>query len=522
MKETYTIIATVGTSILSNYQKASRNNDWMSPFSYDLAYREKTAKEFDEDEEEKYRFQTNWFRGIQRKYLPNGQLQWEKGDKEIFNSYASAEIYTILEIIKHQSYSVYKIVLLTSDTYDSALSAYLIQAFFELYHQAQDNIVVYCTYRHVNDLRVFGVRNKEESFYNRAMSSLAGTVVKTLNKNNPKQVALCISGGYKAIIPLMTALAQAKGINLFYSFEDSKELIQFPAGILQLNWLLLEQLMYAGDLLNKINQRISKESHPELSALFDFLEDKRIIYWHRNKGKYLMNPWGSFIWELGETYRNQYNRKVFGYHIEAQIFSFLYDQLESRFYFHQGIYLTGNQGKQKKGSGDETDLLLISKQGQPKQRGNEISVPQTSYIIIESKSMWSFSQSKNQFKAKLRLLTTYWKEKAPSEIWIMLWCTQLSEQLTLDTLEKIKPKFMNHERMLQHPQWEGYFQQTKLRFFTHRYPIKIEKMIDYPQETEGNVKSFMRHSIHQVYLEQMGKASIPISDMEAWLDHEQF
>jgi len=319
----------------------------------------------------------------------------------------------------------------------------------------------------------------------------------------------------------MTLLAQVKNIPLYYSFEGSEELIHFPPGILQFNWLLLEQLMYASDLITRIGkEKMNQQSHPEFTDLLQFLEQQKIIL--LKKGRYQMHSFGKYIWEIGEVYRDQYGRNVFGYHVESQVFDFLYDQLEAQFYFHKGIYI---EQKLPSRPGAETDILMIAKApNQVKQKGEVIHQPMSPYTIVECKSMWGFVKGqtyklKKQFKSKLQLLVKHWHQQAPAEIWIVMWCFQLNEQLTFQTIQKAKREVLKYQKLLEDARWNGFFKHTKLRIFTYRFQVDIKLLID-DNRQESNVKKFMKNSIDRLYLENEGEASLAIEDMELWFQQQ--
>ncbi|MDZ4709992.1 MAG: hypothetical protein SH818_16450 [Saprospiraceae bacterium] len=82
-------------------------------------------------------------------------------------------------------------------------------------------------------------------------------------KNNYADVRLNISGGYKALIPPLTLLAQLEQIPLYYLYEDSEELIETGNLPINFDWEVIEQF---STLLHNSNKR-TNGTEEELSNM---------------------------------------------------------------------------------------------------------------------------------------------------------------------------------------------------------------------------------------------------------------
>jgi len=112
-----------------------------------------------------------------------------------------------------------------------------------------------------------------------------------------------ISGGYKAIIPVMTILAQLEKASIYYTFEDSEDLIEIANLPINFDWEIIErhvQLLHNDTKRKNSSLEIRKE-----------LVDLR-----------LMKPEGNELTVIGQLiskYSNRespFTRTIFGYFME--------------------------------------------------------------------------------------------------------------------------------------------------------------------------------------------------------------
>lgn len=226
------IISTVGTSIFENFFQLPEHSGHKALDSYTALKKSNHAYEQWENQEKR------------RKALEN--IDWYKNK-------TSAEIASIIAIQKELGEEV-KVHLLATDTMLSVLAAELIKAWFEY----ETNKKQYSGIKEVAFERpVSGFENKDTE--NHVVKDLridskedyekgATNILEILNRITDKNTILNITGGYKAIVPLLTIWAQIKKIQLKYLFNES-ELAQgalHPLTIgqlpLNLDWNVVEAL----------------------------------------------------------------------------------------------------------------------------------------------------------------------------------------------------------------------------------------------------------------------------------------
>jgi CRISPR/Cas system-associated protein Csm6 len=356
------IITTVGTSILTNYQKSDVQTKYIKP-AHGINYEEIDIEYIDnnstsaKDREDLERRCENIIDTIKERWLKGIQKQsgtWTNWDKESSkaNIEASAEIKSIITIVDTKTESDTEVYLLATDTVLSVVACELIAAFFtpknepyvtEKGHKVYiknikkeqkentENLVLSDGGLMVVDgLAVSGV-NASANFKNIGFSNLVDNIIlftqdkfqidyilaklsnndkdfrKSLLKINENEIVpnfrqnlstnkiwsidctqlpaeigkkyekglwtdfikkstffntisnnnlyLNISGGYKALIPILTILGQLYRVPLFYIYEDSNELIEINQLPISFDWILAQEYMF---FLNK--QKLSEVS----------------------------------------------------------------------------------------------------------------------------------------------------------------------------------------------------------------------------------------------------------------------
>ncbi len=205
------IITTVGTSLFTNYLKKEKKGD-LREWEENAPYSEYSEWEDEIKENEKKN-------GIKDKLIPFAKKE---------NS--CAEITSITKL--KEKYGDIKVYLIATDTIESVvvceiLEDILIEKDIEV-NFANENII---NNLQVNDYIKFkeGLLNLIERLY--LISS------KYLYEN----IALNITGGYKALIPYLTIFGQVNSVPLYYIFEHSNNLISIPQAPISINWSLFQK-----------------------------------------------------------------------------------------------------------------------------------------------------------------------------------------------------------------------------------------------------------------------------------------
>lgn len=204
------IITTIGTSIFENYKQKNKNAkevieiyNGLREKPHDFSTLLGDDDELDEDV----------------KNLKDNTYNWAKNSNN-----ASAEIASILAIAGNET--DVKVHLIATDTVLSVLAAELIECWF---NQNKPKITVGFSRpekletqedsKHIiHQLRVSSNKDFQEGFMN-LIDVVSGLIDD--GKRGKEEVVLNITGGYKAIIPIMTLVGQIKEVPLKYIYEES-------------------------------------------------------------------------------------------------------------------------------------------------------------------------------------------------------------------------------------------------------------------------------------------------------------
>lgn len=315
------IITTVGTSLFSNYMKPDvadvleignkhSENDFVKKTYEQLMF--KPASKFDENERAikyiKKILEENWFKGIIRDESNN----WILGEDTDFNTYASAEIKSLLSIQKKINDKSLEVHLIATDTVLSRLAAELIVKWFEEYNkETEAKISVYfnpqteiCRSLQVTDGEVF----EREGIPN--LINLCDKVV----AGNYENTVINITGGYKTILPYMTIYAQVNSIPLYYIFEDTDSLIHIPQAPIDINWNLFEKhwerfaSLENGEIVNTnvFPYEFLQEAAGslEISDQVVVLNPLGVILWKKYKSRYFLFMAPDDIWSEIQTQKD--------------------------------------------------------------------------------------------------------------------------------------------------------------------------------------------------------------------------
>lgn len=213
------IITTVGTSLFTNFMDERIKNKYgrdYASISIDSAYNaiessKASAADIWNDE----------FKHYVRKIQENIEDFWFDY-KFTDNTAASAEIASLLKISREEKVQVH---LIATDTLLSVLASELIVSWFERHKHLAPNVaeVIFKRVQKgferqsesdyvVKDLRVNSSEEYEKGFMN-----LITLMEKSIIKNN---TILNITGGYKAITPVLTLYGQLQEIPLVYLYEE--------------------------------------------------------------------------------------------------------------------------------------------------------------------------------------------------------------------------------------------------------------------------------------------------------------
>lgn len=249
------IITTVGTSLFTNFQQEEVRNRYGRDYasvSIDKALdaiidKSTCATDFHQPEYKHYI----------RTVRENIEDYWFNG-KYPANRFASAEIASILKISKEASEESFTVHLLATDTLLSVLAAEMISDWFKQNKSLISNIkeVLFQPIptvfedQQASEYVIKNLNINSQATYNQGFLNL----IDVLSRISGKDDILNITGGYKAIIPVLTIWGQLKEMPLKYIYNDSElrqnvELISidnlpfyFDYSIIEDNYWAFEQI----------------------------------------------------------------------------------------------------------------------------------------------------------------------------------------------------------------------------------------------------------------------------------------
>ena len=235
-----TIITTVGTSIFTNLTKKEGKHDEIKSRFGDLKdIRFSEYGDYSDSIEDK---------GA-RKGLRSLVQEAVKTDPK-----ASAEIESILKIAKDEKVIIH---LLATDTVLSVLAADIIKDWFDDKQKINFN----ASYEDdvIKDLLVTDKQTFEKGLTN-LFTKIDAIVPEKKGKKDWSDIVFNITGGYKAIIPHLTILAQVYRCPICYIFSEGEnnlepDLIKIPALPINFDWLVAEiygQYLSSDFVLNKL------------------------------------------------------------------------------------------------------------------------------------------------------------------------------------------------------------------------------------------------------------------------------
>ncbi|QSZ27586.1 putative CRISPR-associated protein [Aceticella autotrophica] len=215
------IITMVGTSIFDNYKE--KNNDNKN-FSNNVEYlKDKGASEYDKNKE-------------MIEAIIKDLKDWIKKEKDKEN--ISAEIKSLVKLKKelNDDNDDLDIYLLYSDTILGKIAGEVVKEFIIADKEMFGNI-------QSNGIKCYMIKNlqvKDRKKFEEGMNNLIYKVY-DLTQEDWNNVAINITGGFKATIPYLTVLGQVNKCPIYYIFEKTDVLIKIPYIPLDIKWNVFEE-----------------------------------------------------------------------------------------------------------------------------------------------------------------------------------------------------------------------------------------------------------------------------------------
>lgn len=382
----YLIITTVGTSVFSNFNKQKVKLAFNTSREGQAVYRDGvdmkklegcTAQDYLEQRvtltsiEEK--IQDFWLKSIEK---TDHGWDWKGINNEVSNRHASAEITSILEIAekikKEDQGAKIEVKLLATDTALSVSAAKLIRQFpFDQFKLDVEKPEFDPNNDYILSLGVHPTEEQnKKQYYDEGLQHLVERLIgkegliKKAKKGKIKSV-INFSGGYKAIIPYLTIIAQLEDIPMYYIYEESDYLMEVGSLPVNFDWGVIEMYHpYLDDALLSDPNQYEESGYNETTA--SFLARHKLI--HNSGNSYCLTPLGNVI----KSYLNRETSSkpsIFGEYMETKIHEFYTDcyRLKNALPDEGGkiveLPLRAIKFKKGKDNGDY-DLLLVKNHDQ--------------------------------------------------------------------------------------------------------------------------------------------------------------
>lgn len=368
------IITTVGTSIYENYLKDKSVSESKSDFRNDYNILKEEANPYS-------------------KYGSLKDVLDELG--EIISSWfpnnpnASAEIKSVLKI-KEQTAGEVEVHLIATDTALSVKAAELVKDWLKL-----NSIVVN---EKIEIIEGLGVENAND-FIEKGVQNLIDKVLNIHESNNNEYSVLNISGGYKAMIPVLTIVGQLYDIPLSYIYENSEKIIEMNPMPVSFDWFAIEKYTI---LLHKT---AAARSNDRVKETVREMIDQHLV----NPDTLELTLLGNLLKQYLEKRSSPFTGTMMGYFMEHKLYKYYQEEFGRMNVEHS--YAPIKKFEDGKPFGD-IDLLIQKEEG---------------FIPIEIKpsnvyqdGFGTWEKLLDVFPKRIRTVLQY-QEKPLAESWLILY-----------------------------------------------------------------------------------------------------
>lgn len=249
-----------------------------------------------------------------------------------------AEISSITQIIKeaksiNKDVSIddllYDIYLLATDTKLSPIVAGFIQKWLS-YNKAKyriNEVVFNTTEDIIEELKV----DDPEKFKDEGINNLFSRLNKIVGEK-PKEVILNITGGYKALTPVLTIYGQLRGISLQYLFKEEENeginnrIIEIPGMPINYDWTKIEIFLQVLD--NKVLKNEGALKEYAGKKIIEKLSENRLIQpSKKKKTDYELSILGILLNQYANNDKVPLGPGILGLYIESKLFEYFNSNL---------------------------------------------------------------------------------------------------------------------------------------------------------------------------------------------------
>lgn len=446
--------------MFSNYMEAKvRNHYGRNYASIDIPF-EKT-KDLNASDIDKEEFRP-YIKNIQEKI----EDYWYEYNDEP-NRFAAAEIASILKIAEEEPEEIFSVHLIATDTLQSVLAAELVAGWFGK-HQTVNKQVEKVLFQRPpsgfddqkhSDYVVKDLRVSNQDDYAKGVLNL----LDVLNRITDRETILNITGGYKAIIPIITVWAQIKKKKIKYLFnenelENALEPLTLDTLPINFDWEFIESVAYA---LNEDVRKSFRDENRNDEQILNLLKKNKLINNNRE-----LTPFGILIQQYLSADGQPTSNNILGLFVEYKLFEFFstteyqnikYEPRKVLIYKNPDGTLTSERNEDNQNNGYcEIDLFLKK--------------PDDTFLIGEVKSYNLVRDGiGNELEEKARKYEEFIPGNQPSELWLIIVspCLKSSVGEWYDNPKDIKYKVLQRLR---------YKYGNKFRAFSYQFDLSSNKL----------------------------------------------
>lgn len=217
---------------------------------------------------------------------------------------------------------------------------------------------------------------------------------------------LNITGGYKALIPPITILAQLYHLSIYYLYEDSTEIIHLPPMPIGFDWEIIEKYII---LLFNENQRKNEKRQQDVAEM----RELNLVF----KDSTNLTPLGIILREYLKDKESPLTGTIMGYFVEHKLFKYYQTKFDCSKVKHS---------VKSKPDGD-IDLLIESNEN------SKIAV-EVKPVSVLANPFNSWNKLLEKFPARVQSLENI------SEVWLILYGDNESS-VNVETVKQLKERF---------------------------------------------------------------------------------
>ncbi len=268
------VITMVGTSLFDNFFKENEGSDLSGSYE---RLKERKGNYWNDEQ-------------ASIKKLKKGIEKWISKCEKEDEIKVSAEIKSLIKL-KEELKEDLEIYLLCSDTILSKLAGEIIKSEVEKFGIGTVKL---------HDISGLQIWDREE--FKRGMANLIQKIYDIANYYW-ENVIINITGGFKAVIPFLTILAQVNRCPIYYIFEDTDTLIKIPTIPFSKELIDLKELDKYCEFLIKLEKGITEEAEYQSLKNSEFYQKYSFLIWEEPPLAEL-NP-------IGKIFFEKYKEKVF-------------------------------------------------------------------------------------------------------------------------------------------------------------------------------------------------------------------